>query len=101
MAITLKKDVGYTQGAIEFYKRYKDAFGKVVKAQMIGNKENVEYKLILTNSEEEELVFDGELSAGYEGEGCRGTKTVLELAGFSVTNEFISDHESFELFNKK
>lgn len=97
MPIMLKKDVGYTQGAIEFYKRYKDAFGEVVKAKMIGDTENVNYKLTLTNSNEEELVFNGELTSGYGGEGCRGTKTVLELAGFPISDEFISTHESFEL----
>lgn len=97
MPITLKSDIGYTSKSIEFYERYKDAFGEVVSAEMISDQIKVDYKLTLRNNEDEELIFDGGLTTGYLGEGCRGTQRVLKLAGFDVSDEFILNHKSFKL----
>lgn len=97
MSIELKADIGYTSKSVEFYKRYKDAFGEVVKAKMDGNENKGNYKLVLTNKDKEELIFEGGLTSGYLGEGCRGTQKVLQLAGFDITDEFIKNHVSFEL----
>ena len=97
MAILLKSDISYTGKSIEFYERYREAFGEVVHAKMKANPENVDYRLTLTNSNGEQLVFEGGLTSGYLGEGCRGTQKVLKLAGFPITDEFISKNVSFEL----
>lgn len=97
MSIQVKVDIGYTSGSIKFYERYKEAFGEVISAEMVANPEEIDYTLTLKNKYDEELVFCGGLTSGYSGEGCRGTKKVLKLAGFEVTDEFISNNVSFKL----
>lgn len=97
MSIKINSDVGYTSASIDFYERYKEAFGNVVSAEMIANPEKVEFKLILINEDEEELVFEGGLTSGYSGEGPSGTERILKLAGFEVSDDFTEDNVLFKL----
>lgn len=97
MSILLESDIGYTGASIEFYEKYKEAFGEVIKAEMVAKPVNVKYALTLTNNLGEKLVFNGGLTSGYSGEGCRGTRRVLEMAGFKISDEFIQNNTSFIL----
>ncbi|MCB2309263.1 hypothetical protein LGL08_22140 [Clostridium estertheticum] len=97
MAIILNTDIGTSKESIEFYKRYKEAFGEIISVEMISVPKNTDFKLTLINTEGEELLFDGGLTAGYLGQGCRATQKVLALAGFPIDDEFIETHTSFKL----
>ena len=99
MPISIKVDIGYTSKSVEFYERYKEAFGKVISAEMISevNKFSKVNKLILANNREEQLIFEGGLTAGYRGEGPSGTYRVLQMAGFDIGEEFIQQNSSFKL----
>lgn len=97
MPIALKADIGYTGESIEFFERYKEAFGNVTSAEMISKPEDVNYKLILTNERNEQIIFDGGLTAGYSGEGQRGTYKVLKECGFDVNEEYIIENSAFKL----
>lgn len=88
---------GVTNRGLNFFKRYKDAFGNVVSAEMKGNKPRIEYELILINEDGEELRLENSCSAGYWGEGSRGTYEVLKMCGFNITENFIIENESFKL----
>ncbi|WP_461612288.1 hypothetical protein [Clostridium sp. Marseille-QA1073] len=87
---------GSTQGGLEFFKRYKDAFGNVISVEMHGKKDEAEYKLVLINDKNEEIHLINSCSCGYWGEGPRGTYDILKLCGFSITKEFIMENESFK-----
>ncbi|WP_443660933.1 hypothetical protein [Clostridium algidicarnis] len=97
MPIILNTDIGAPRESIEFYERYKEAFGEVISVEMISIPKNTDFKLTLINAQGEELLFDGGLTAGYLGEGCRATQRVLALAGFTIDDEFIKSHTSFKL----
>jgi hypothetical protein len=87
-----------TQSAIEFFNKYGQAFGNVVVAEMkrkiIGTPE---WQLTLTNIKGETMVFKGECTSGYPGEGPSGTLLILNQSGFDVDKEFIGKHDSFKL----
>lgn len=86
-----------TRKAIEFFKENKEKFGEVSKANMIGNAENIDYKLILTNNLGDKMIFNGGLTSGYNGEGPSGTQKVLEMAGFNIKAGFVQSNICFEL----
>ena len=85
-----------TGDGLSIYKRYKEAFGNIVKAQM---KSNPFYELRLYNESGDEMVFQRCFAAGFSGEGPRGTYFVLKDAGFEITEEFIQslENENFEI----
>lgn len=97
MGIKLVNDIGYTSASVEFFERYKEAFGNVINVRMISDQEKGDYKLVLVNEKEEELRFEGGLASGYRGEGCSGTYRVLKMCGFDITRDFIEKNPSFEL----
>lgn len=88
---------GVTHTSISFFEEYKDAFGKVVSAKMVGNVKHCKYALILINDKGEEMHFDGGLTSGYRGEGSRGTYKVLKECGFEINETFVFENESFNL----
>ena len=98
MAITIEfNNACTTHFAIETFKKYKEAFGNVVSAEMSSQKGEVEYKFVLTNDKGEQIRFMGECTAGYVGEGPNGTYRILKLAGFNVEEEFTHKNSSFSL----
>ncbi|WP_454054126.1 hypothetical protein [Clostridium sp. Marseille-Q7071] len=98
MAIIMNNNCdGSTQRSVEFLKRYKDAFGNVISAEMYGKENEVNYKLVLINDKNEEIHLINSCSCGYWGEGPRGTYDILKLCGFNITEEFIMENESFKL----
>lgn len=92
--IAVKSDICSTNKSVEFYKRYKDAFGEVVEAEM--TKDDC-YTLKLINKDHEEFVFEYGLTAGYGGIGCDGTLAVLRLAGFTMPDDIVINSETFKL----
>lgn len=86
-----------TSGAIEFFKKNKDKFGEVHKANMIANKKNIDYQLILINNSGSKMIFRGGLTSGYNGEGPSGTQKVLKMAGFNIEDGFVQNNACFEL----
>ncbi|HHV27411.1 MAG: hypothetical protein KZY61_00855 [Clostridiaceae bacterium] len=98
MAISIKiNNPCSTKSALEFYTTYKEAFGNVISAEMIGNTSEGDYKFKLANDRGEEIEFEGELGSGYGGEGPTGTLKILQMAGFDVEKEFIKSNSSFKL----
>ncbi len=92
--IIVKSDICSTHQSVEFYKRYKDAFGEIMEAEM--TKDDY-YILNLINKNREELTFEYGLTAGYCGEGPRGTLEVLRLAGFEISDDTVFNNETFKL----
>ena len=92
--ITVKSDICSTNQSVEFYKKYKDAFGEVTEVEM--TKDDC-YTLKLMNQNSEELVFEYGLTAGYGGIGPRGTLDVLRLAGFVISDDIVLNNETFKL----
>lgn len=92
--IALKSDICSTNKSVEFYARYRDAFGEVVEAEM--TKEDC-YVLKLINKDYEEFVFEYGLTAGYGGVGPEGTLAVLRLAGFTLPDDIVIKNETFKL----
>lgn len=89
--------IGWTGKAIEIYKRYKEAFGEVVKAEMKSIPKEIKFELTLTNTEGEKMVFKGPLTSGYLGEGSDGTYRVLLECGFDITDKFVENNANFTL----
>ncbi len=81
----------------DFYKRFKDGFGNIVKAKMEGCANSVQYKLTLINDKEEEMIIEGGLTAGYEGHGSRATARILKDAGFNIEDDFIFNYIAFDI----
>lgn len=92
--IIVKSDICSTHQSVEFYKRYKEAFGEIIEAEM--TKDDY-YILKLINKDREEFIFEYGLTAGYGGEGPRGTLEVLRLAGFKISNNAVFNNETFKL----
>jgi len=90
----VKSDICSTHQSVEFYKRYKDAFGEVIEAEM--TKDDC-YILNLINKDHEEFTFEYGLTAGYNGEGSRGTLEVLRLAGFVISDNTVFNNQTFKL----
>ncbi|NLY44634.1 MAG: hypothetical protein GX053_01375 [Tissierella sp.] len=88
---------GSTSKAIEFFKKYKNAFGDIVFAEMKSNPNQVIYNLTLVNSEGEEMNIGEDCSAGFMGTGPYGTYEILKISGFDITKEFIESNSSFKL----
>lgn len=82
----------------DFYRRFKEGFGNIVKAKMEGCADPVNYKLILINDKEEEMIIEGGLTAGYDGHGSRATARILKDAGFDIKDEFVFNYISFEIY---
>lgn len=98
MAVMLNADIDSSFQSVEFYERYKEAFGKVISAEMICVIKPInKYKVTLINVKGEKLLFDTGLSLGCISEGSRATQRVLELAGFPIDDEFIKTNTSFKL----
>ena len=89
--------VDATNDGIELYERFKGVFGEAIRAQMRCTSGYHDYELTLFNSDDDEMIFRGCFSAGYPGEGPRGTCRVLKDAGFDITDEFIKNHECFDI----
>lgn len=87
----------YTNEAKEFFRRYKDGFGKTILAQMDVTKGKCDYKLTLTNDKNERMIFNGGLTSGYVGEGANATKDILKDLGFDITDDFVAKYTSFQL----
>lgn len=92
--IIVKSDICSTNKSVEFYKRYMDAFGEIVEAEM--TKEDC-YTLKLVNRNNEEFVFEYGLTAGYGGISTDGTLDVLRLAGFTIPDDIVINNETFKL----
>ncbi|MGL6186109.1 MAG: hypothetical protein ACRC1T_12100 [Clostridium chrysemydis] len=88
---------GMTLEALDFFELNKESFGEVVKAEMESRKMQGYYKLTLQNNDGEKMIFNGGLSSGYQGEGCRGTLKVLNDCGFDIDIEYISNNPNFIL----
>jgi hypothetical protein len=84
---------GGTRTSVEFFRKYREAFGEVVKAEVTGD---VECGLILTNVNGEQMILH-QCNAGYGGEGPNGTKKILLEAGFDK-EEVESKVHSLECF---
>ncbi|EGT4674131.1 hypothetical protein [Clostridioides difficile] len=97
MSIEIKSDVLSTVRALEFFDNYKIGFGTVVEAKMESKPEKAEYKLTLINNRGENMIIKNCCSAGYNGEGCRGTLKILTDCGFDVTTDFIRKNVEFDL----
>lgn len=92
--IALKSDICSTNKSVEFFARYRDAFGEVIEAEM--TKEDC-YTLKLINKDYEEFVFEYGLTSGYGGVGTEGTLAVLRLAGFTLSDDIVVNNETFKL----
>ena len=92
-----KKADSATSLSLEFFKRYQDGFGNIVRAEMT---KKPGFIFTLENSRGDKMVFDGPFSSGYHGEGPKGTQQVLKLCGFNVEDEYAETHEKFELIKK-
>lgn len=97
MFALLRGNINSTQGAVDFYKRYKEAFGEVTSAEMIEDDEKVKFKLILTNTDNEQLIFEDCVSAGHLTQGGAATIEILNSSGFLVSKQFIKANSSFKL----
>lgn len=86
---------GITNKGVEFFERFKDGFGNVVKAKMKANE--CTYVLTLENDRGEIMELKNSCTAGYYGTGCGGTLKVLKACGFNVDREFIGQNEEFEI----
>lgn len=85
-----------TYRAVDIFKRYKDAFGNVTLAEMKSDSKG-NYEFILTNDQKEQLIFNGECTSGYLGEGPNGTLKILKMAGFNIQDNFVYENNSFSI----
>ncbi|MGO0884985.1 hypothetical protein ACTPDI_19575 [Clostridioides difficile] len=97
MNIEIVNNASSTLEALTFFDNYKAGFGEVINARMDSNPDKIEYKLTLTNNRGERMIINKCCTAGYNGEGCRGTLKILTECGFEVTREFIAENTQFEL----
>ncbi len=97
MSISIINKRTSTEAALEYFDRYRESFGNIVSAKMIGDQYRVSYELILKNDKEEELVIKDCCSTGYWGEGPSGTYRILKSCGFDVSKEFIQKNIDFEI----
>lgn len=97
MSVILNAAIDSSKQSVEFYEKYKEAFGEVISAEMICLIKPTKYKVTLINVKGEKLLFDTGLSLGCISEGSRATQRVLELAGFPIDDNFIRSNTSFKL----
>ena len=97
MTISIISKRSSADGALQYFNRYKDGFGEVLSAKMIGDQQNVTYELILKNDKQEELVIKDCCSSGYWGGGPSATYEILTSCGFEIEKEFIEEHINFEI----
>lgn len=77
----LIKMSGVTRFSLLFWNEIRENVGEIVKAEMKQDKRQ-NWSLWLTSKDEVTVILHG-CSAGYGGEGPRGTIEILESAGFN------------------
>lgn len=97
MSISIINKRTSTEAALEYFDRYRESFGNVISAKMVGNQHKVDYELTIQNDKGEEIVIRDCCSAGYWGEGPSGTYQILNSCGFDISKEFIQKNTSFKI----
>lgn len=85
-----------TQEGLKICRSLKEQLLNAVSAEIRGPHYSSK-ELILTDEDDEEVILKGCFSAGYGGEGPRGTYTILKELGFNVSLEFIQQNENFKI----
>jgi hypothetical protein len=91
---------GVTRFSLLFWNEIRGKVGEIVKAEMKKDKRE-NWSLWLTSKDGVTVILHG-CSAGYGGEGPRGTIEVLESAGFNPkrVREIVFNKETFSLRRK-
>lgn len=86
-----------TGAGIHAYMENKKKSSEFIRAKMVGNKEKICYELTLFDDTGNALTIVSGLTAGYTGEGPRGTLKVLRDVGFQGEDIFVEGNTSFDI----
>lgn len=85
-----------TLEGIEIYNRLQKDLGNMILAELKGGQCS-EKELILTNEDDEKIIFRGCFSSGNKSEETKGTHKVLTKAGFSINLKFVENNPGFKI----
>lgn len=86
---------GITRDGIKIYNNNKNKLGNITRAVM--QTINGESVFSLYDENQDCLRIISGVNSGYNGEGPHGTLTILRDSGFSIEDDYIFRHDSFDL----
>lgn len=87
--------------ALYFFEQYKESFGEVMEAIMKGDQETLHYILKLRNFKGQVMVFSNTCTSGNSWRSSEITCKILQRSGFNVDGEYIKEHTSFHLYDRR